>query len=260
MKCLGKGSVRPISLHLLYDRRSRLNGFYKADFRIGPDVFMNMSESVVRRCQQWPARHDFWVFNWHFNTMGPFLDKERVRKLPGRKFAIVLEVEPWDPLAFAPRDVFDGFLVLDPSVAPTEKVFPFPRPLEQGLESSHHPIREIPIIGSFGYGTPGKGFELLVEAVNREFEKAVIRINVPSGTYTSATDVIHRQDYAKHLASICKRIAKPGIEIQFTQDFMSPEELVKWCAENDLNCFLYTRRQSRKGPIVLKCQLKTQKS
>ena len=36
----------------------------------------------------------------------------------------------------------------------------------------------IPIIGSFGFATLGKGFELVVDAVNKEFDEAVVRISM----------------------------------------------------------------------------------
>jgi FkbM family methyltransferase len=192
--------------------------------------------------------YDFWVFNWHYITMAMDVPDDTIRRLPGRKFTVVLELEPSDPLALVPPNVFDGFIALDPTAPATDSIFPFPRPLEGDPRSYRRPSPNLPVkvptIGSFGYGTPGKGFELLVEAVNREFDKAIVRINVPSGNYTSWTDVIHGQDYPNYLADLCKKIAKPGIEVRFTHDFMSPEELVTWCAGNDLNCFMYTRRQA----------------
>lgn len=188
--------------------------------------------------------YDFWVFNWHFITMAGELDPESIRRLPGTKFSVVLELEPSDPLKLVPPGVFDGFIALDPSAPRTPAIFPFPRPLEGEPRRIAYTAREVPVIGSFGFGTPGKGFELLVEAVNREFDEAVVRINVPTGTYTSSTDDYHGQDYPKYIADLCRRIAKPGIEVRFTHDYMSPEALVDWCAQNDLNCFMYTRRQS----------------
>lgn len=188
--------------------------------------------------------YDFWIFNWHFVTMAPHLDPESIRRLPGRKFTVVLELEPSDPLKLVPPNVFDGYIALDPSAPLTDEIFPFPRPLEGDPRKPNSTFPDVPVIGSFGFGTPGKGFELLIEAVNREFEQAIVRINIPRGTYTGSTDDFHGQDYSKYIAALCKRIAKPGIDVRFTHDFMSPEELVDWCAENDLNCFMYTRRQS----------------
>lgn len=187
--------------------------------------------------------YDFWVFNWHFITMAPHLDPESIRRLTGRKFTIVLELEPGNPLKLVPPGIFDGYIALDPAAPATDGIFPFPRPLEGDPRNPDSSSRDVPVIGSFGFGTPGKGFELLIEAVNQEFERAVVRINVPKGTYVS-TDVIHCQDYSKYIASLCKKLAKPGIDVRFTHDYLSPEALVNWCADNDLNCFMYTRRQT----------------
>lgn len=189
------------------------------------------------------GNYDYWVFNWHFITMASQIGLEAIAKLPGKKFTIILELEPGNPLKHIQQDVFDGYIALDPAAFRINKIFPFPRPLE-GNPHAPRPRRDVPIIGSFGFGTPGKGFELLVEAINREFDKAIVRINIPEGAYTSSFDRIHGESYPRYLASLCRRIAKPGIEIQFSSLFMSPEELVAWCGDNDLNCFLYTRRQA----------------
>jgi hypothetical protein len=188
------------------------------------------------------GRYDFWVFNWHPVTMASHLDPACIAKLPGRKFTLVLELEPDDPLRGVPPGVFDAYIALDPTTPATDRIFPFPRPLDDNPRRPIPLSHDVPVIGSFGFGTPGKGFELLVDAVNREFEKSVVRINIPSGTY-AAFDGIHGQSYPKYIASLCKRIAKPGIDVCFTDKFMSPSELVSWCGGNDLNCFMYTRRQ-----------------
>jgi len=188
--------------------------------------------------------YDFWVFNWHFITMAPHVPNDVIRALPGPKFSIILELEPDNPLAFIPPHVFDGFIALDPTAPLVGNIYPFPRPLDGAHREPNGRSSGIPIIGSFGYGTPGKGFGLLVEAVNREFTKAIVRINVPPGTYTASMDKIHLQDYPSYLAELCRRIAKPGITVEFTHKFMSQDELVGWCAANDLNCFMYTRRQA----------------
>lgn len=189
--------------------------------------------------------YDFWVLNYHNATMAPHFSRDLVARLRGPKFAIVLEVEPSAPLAFAERGAFDGYIVLDPSALPTHEVFPFPRPLTATVRRPIPRKREIPVIGSFGMGTPGKGFELVVEAVNREFDHAIVRINVPASTYADGPMfAVHGESYAGHLKRLCEYIAKPGIEVQFTQAFMDDSELLSWCGANDLNLFLYTRRQS----------------
>ncbi|MCY1669392.1 hypothetical protein [Rhizobium sp. SL86] len=192
------------------------------------------------------SSYDFTVVNYHHFTMAPFLGKRQLDGLPGRKYAIVLEVEPHDCLSFCPYGWFDGYIVLDPSVRDNRpEVFAFPRPIEQMLPGNLDRLDEIPVIGSFGFGTPGKGFELVVDAVNREFDRALVRVNIPSNIYADdAMASVHGENYARYLARICRDIAKPGIDVQFTYDFLSKDELMEWCSQNTLNCFMYTRKQS----------------
>ncbi|WP_448207513.1 DUF4214 domain-containing protein [Azospirillum sp. sgz302134] len=211
------------------------------------DVAALASEGVVKpldgRPDGEPTGYDFWVFNWHFITMASRIDLESIGRLPGTKFSILLEVEPGNPLRHVAIDVFDGYIALDPSTPATGKIVPFPRPLP-GAPLRPTDTDGVPVISSFGFGTPGKGFPLLVELVNREFDEAVVRVNIPPGTYTSSFDGIHGTAYPQYLADLCRRIAKPGIDVRFSYDFMSPDELLEWCTESDLNCFLYTRRQA----------------
>lgn len=189
--------------------------------------------------------YDFYLFNYHHVTMG-WLNTDSIRQLPGKKFTIVLETLPGDPFALCPPDVFDAYLALDPTMdlPDDSRVYAFPRPLES--VPCLPPLREpeIPVIGTFGFATPGKGFERVVEAVNREFKQAIVRINIPRATYADdATFVLHRANYASYLADLCRRVANPGIQIQVTNDFLSKEQLINWCAQNSLNCFLYHRDQ-----------------
>ncbi|MGQ0739158.1 MAG: hypothetical protein ACT4OJ_08885 [Bacteroidota bacterium] len=184
-----------------------------------------------------PGGYDFYLFNYHFSTTG-WLDTKSIKKLPGLKGTLVLEILPNDPFVYCSPFHFDFYCVLDPSMTlKHKKVFSFPRPLDKytGLLSTKE--NEIPIIGSFGFATKGKGFEHVVQAVNKEFDKAVVRINIPHGSYT---DPSHQ--YAQQLADQCMAIAKNGIEVIITHNFMSKNDLIYWCSQNTLNCFLYDRK------------------
>jgi hypothetical protein len=183
-----------------------------------------------------PANYDFYLFNYHFSTTG-WLNTKSVRNLPGLKGTVVLEILPNDPFVYCSPFDFDFYCVLDPSMKfRHKKVFVFPRPLDEYAGELSTKENTIPVIGSFGFATKGKGFEHVVTAVNKEFEEAVVRINIPHGTFT---DPSHH--YAQELAAQCKAIAKPGIDVQITHEFMSKEKLIYWCSENTLNCFLYDR-------------------
>jgi hypothetical protein len=192
------------------------------------------------------GRHyDFIVFNFHPQTMQPYISPEQIAQLQTKKFAIVLEVEPSNAYAFVEAEVFDALIVLDPTIQPDGKAWPFPRPLDGVPRRPAPKTAGIPTIGSFGLGTPGKGFGLLMSAINLEFDEAKVRINIPPSTYADDyMDRVHRRPYAEYLGDLCRRIAKPGINLEVTHDFMSEVELLDWCEDNDINCFLYTRRQS----------------
>jgi hypothetical protein len=180
--------------------------------------------------------YDFYLFNYHPSTMH-WLDTKPLRKKLGFVMTIVLEVLPNDPFPLCPKNDFDTYIVLDPTInIKNKKVYAFPRPLEKIDFELPNIKNEIPVIGTFGFATKGKGFQHVVDAVNKEFDKAIVRINIPFGDF-----VPDSQKYAHFLADVCKQKAKEGIEVQVTHDFMSKKELIKWCASNTLNCFLYDR-------------------
>ncbi len=186
-----------------------------------------------------PTNFDFYLFNYHHITMS-WLDTKSIRKaLPGVKMTLVLEVSPNDPFVFCPNNDFDAYCVLDPTLNLQQKhVYAFPRPLEKFNGQIDYQEQEIPIIGSFGFATTGKGFEHVIDAVNKEFGKAVVRINIPYADYTDG-----QGKYAKALGQMCCERAKGGIDVRITHDFMDKPTLIKWCGQNTLNCFLYDRNQ-----------------
>lgn len=202
--------------------------------------YLELSEDSLSQI----GKYDFYVFNYHPVTMG-WLDTRSVKNLPGLKATLVLETLPNDPFILCPKDDFDVYCAIDPTMSIEDiRVYAFPRPLEVPDQIASYTQTEIPIIGSFGFATPGKGFELVVDAVNREFNRAVVRINIPSSTYADdRTWLFYKKNYANYLADLCRTVAKPGIEVIVTNEFLTKQELINWCAGNTLNCFLYSRSQ-----------------
>ncbi len=184
-----------------------------------------------------PSNFDFYFFNYHITTMN-WLDAKKIKNaLPGIKMTVVLEVAPNNPFVYCSPEDFDAYCVLDPTLnIADERVFAFPRPLEISKNATENEAGDIPVIGSFGFATEGKGFDHLIDAVNSEFDRAVVRINIPYATYANES---HK--FAEELAEICRRRAKAGIEVKVTHDFMTKPELIEWCARNTINCFLYDR-------------------
>lgn len=181
--------------------------------------------------------YDFYIFNYHFVQMR-WLDTRFVKKLPGFKVTIVLEVSQNSPFDCVPKDDFDAYLVLDPTCKHfLNNVYAFPRPLEVTAHgTTGYTEGEIPVIGTFGLSFVEKGFEEVVKAVNQEFDAATIRINVPNSTNITPKIV---NDFKSLLTSLD---LKNEIKVVLSNHYFNKEELIDWCAGNTLNVFLYNRR------------------
>lgn len=103
------------------------------------------------------------------------------------------------------------------------------------------PLPEVPVIGSFGFATPNKGFENIVKAVLQEFDQAVIRFNIPAADFGDSQGLAARQ-----LAETCRNmINKPGIKLDVSHDFLSRGQVLDFLARNSLNVFLYQDKTGR---------------
>jgi SAM-dependent methyltransferase len=98
------------------------------------------------------------------------------------------------------------------------------------------PLPSKPVIGSFGFATPKKGFENIVRLVQEEFDEAVIRFNIPAADFGEDKDGAK----ARGIAEKCKAlIVKPGVQIVLTHDFLDAKTMLDFLAKNTVNIFLY---------------------
>jgi hypothetical protein len=194
---------------------------------------------LTREHLEIPLGYSLYLFNFHPCNQD-WLNPSSVKKLPGIKATLVLEVLPDDPFPLVSSSHFDAYFVLDPTCRHrSRKVFAFPRPLELLAPSVMYTETTVPVVGTFGFGVEGKGIDHVVEAVKREFAEAVVRVNIPFSAYMP-------QDFQKQVDELkmkCKTIAGDSVSLRFSHDYMSKQELVDWCAVNTLNCFFYNRDQ-----------------
>ena len=109
-------------------------------------------------------QYNFYVFNYHHGSMGWLNTKKLAKQLTGLKITLVLEVSPNNPFILCPPDDFDIYCVLDPTVKINDqRVYAFPRPLETFENGTPYQEPKVPTIGTFGFATVGKGFELVVD-------------------------------------------------------------------------------------------------
>jgi SAM-dependent methyltransferase len=179
------------------------------------------------------------IYNYYPSTL-PWLKRSVARQHAVPHIGIMHEVTQAKANA-ADQRLFDFHIGPDPTLLLTNPtVFKTGR-LVTRYDRQPPPMPEIPTIGSFGFGTAGKGFERLISLVQDEFDRAVIRLNIPFASFGDATG-----DKARAIGDKCRAlIHKPGITLDLRHDFMSVEQLLDFLAGNSLNAFLYEQQHGR---------------
>jgi len=130
--------------------------------------------------------------------------------------------------------LFDYYIAADPTLLLRNPlVFKTGRLIQS--YKNNFPLPAVTTIGSFGFGTPKKGFEKIVTKVQEEFDEALIRLNIPAADFGDADG-----SNAKKIAAGCKAlIQKKGIRLQITHDFLDNKGVMDFLAQNSVNVFLY---------------------
>ena len=99
----------------------------------------------------------------------------------------------------------------------------------------------MPTIGSFGFGLEGKGFERVIETVQREFDHAHIRLHIPFSPIMDPTG-----SFAAETRRRCEQlINKPGIRLSLSHEFLDQSQMLEFLAGNTLNAFFYDQYRNR---------------
>jgi hypothetical protein len=176
-----------------------------------------------------PPKHI--VFNWHRATM-PCLTEQMVinNKKSKHYFLFHEEVIRQNYNKY----FFFGDYDIGNKRVPLSKSELLPRPLF--TYTGNYPVNEIFTVGSFGFGFWNKGFHVLVNRINMEFDNAIINLHIP---YSHFGDPDKSQTHA--VIAACRRLnVKPGIKLNITQSFLTNDEILTFLAGNDINAFLYS--------------------
>src|ERR1019366_3725239 len=102
-------------------------------------------------------------------------------------------------------------------------------------------LPQIATVGSFGFGTPNKGFEKLVSKVQNEFNEAVIRLNIPYADFGDSEGL-----NARRIANNCRKlITNKNIELEISHEFLQDADLLDFLAANSMNVFMYEDKGGR---------------
>ena len=172
------------------------------------------------------------LVNYHPFTLS-FARPDSPRRYPMPCVAVMHEMTQAEADAM-PRRFFQYYVMGDPTLRENQPyVFSTGRILP--AYDNNKPEPAIPTIGSLGFSVGTKGYQRLVSAVEQEFDRAIIRINIPANGI-----IDQRAQAARQQAELCRqRLTKPGIELRVTHDFMTDEQLLDFLASNTLNAFLY---------------------
>jgi len=197
------------------------------------------------------------IVNYHPTTI-PWVTRNWVlqRKVP--IFGLMHEFDYVSAHSIG-EDLFDFRFLPDPSIiSRASNVFPITRSLPDIGGLNLPPAKEdsdIPIIGSFGFATPGKGFGRLVKMVQRDFDRAKIRLHIPPSFFSDPTG-----EAARKVEKDCRDlIEKKGIELEVFNSFASNSDIVKFLNQNTINLFLYNQQRGRGISSVIDFAILSQK-
>jgi len=140
------------------------------------------------------------------------------------------------------NSLFDYYIAADPTLLLKNPiVFKTGRLIKEFTPVLKENKSCIPIIGSFGFATPNKGFEKLIERVQHEFDEAIIKINMPFAAFGDKNG-----DCAKTIANKCFKIVnKKNIQLEISHNFLEHPALFNFLSGNDLNVFFYEDKTGR---------------
>ena len=182
------------------------------------------------------GQYDFYIFNWHHNTLP--ISSGTIKRITGLTIGILLEVGPREMKPFLTEDMFDAYMVIDPTKEKHDKFYPFPRPLEK-VDSLLPLLSDKPVFGIFGFLVPGKDFAEPIRVAISSGIECIIRMNIPEATFTGRN--YGSLEAVKSFGERLKSFRTDKVDIQITHDYMSKPDLIRWCSQNSLNIFPYYR-------------------
>jgi hypothetical protein len=105
---------------------------------------------------------------------------------------------------------------------------------------------EIPIFGSFGFATGGKGFDKVISLVNEQYDNAVIKLIITDAFFNNDKSMI------SNIRKECEAVPrKQGIILMITHQFFEDNELLSFLESTTCNIFMYYKGEGRGISSVL---------
>jgi len=199
---------------------------------------LNNQEDYNRILEETPGIRAI-IYNYHSSTM-PWLNSSSIQTstmnigIPHEShsviFDIVCDIDPTSSSPYRlPRPLFESFgSNIDES--------------ESSIKSFilEYTDSNIPIFGSFGFGFSNKGFDKIINFVNEQYDRAIIKIVMTVAKFHPDPNISYTT------ASHCRSIPlKPDIKLMITHQFFNDNELLVFLKSNTMNIFLYDTMPGR---------------
>ena len=179
------------------------------------------------------------IYNYHPSTQS-FVTAALTRKINCPQIGLIHEVTQ-QVADKADNSLFNFHIAHDPTLLlKNPLVFKAGRLIPRYKNKFELP--ETPTIGSFGFAGK-KGQKKIVEMVQQEFDRAVVRINIPFSTFGDPDGAM-----AKAIAEDCRAVlTNKNIKLEISHDFLEESELFDFLAQNTINLFLYEPMTEQRG-------------
>ncbi|MBQ69337.1 hypothetical protein CL689_04690 [Candidatus Saccharibacteria bacterium] len=181
------------------------------------------------------------VFNYHPSTLG-WVTRKTFDGTNTCNFAIVHEVNSGvaDAVEYS---IFDFCLCPDPTLSNTHsRILSIPRFIPKFKETIREP--EVFTVGSFGFATPGKGFEKLCSLVDRQFKHAKIKLLIPKHDSEEMVSELERSS----IINACQNaVDQQHVLLEILDEFLSESDLLRFLAGNTINAFAYEGDGAERG-------------
>lgn len=179
---------------------------------------------------------DIILYNYHPLTIG-FIKKNSI-KLTNRPSIGLLHEFNYLTAYSELADLFNYRIVSDPSFfSRMPGLWSVPRIISQTPVSKYK--NNIFTIGTFGFATSNKNFDDIVKFAASNFANVRLRLHIPNSYYCDRDGKLADEVLLK-----CRNISG-HVDIEFSNEFLSKEDLILYLSKNDLNVFLYDNDSGR---------------
>lgn len=180
------------------------------------------------------------IYNYHEWTM-PWLSPQVTSSIPIPQLGMYHEITQ-DKTHNLKNNHFDGYIAPDPSLILSNPfIHKTGRLVIPYMTNDTLVPNKIPVFGSFGFGLDGKGFDKVIDQVQREYDEAIIKLHIPISDFADPDGI-----KASQTEAFCKsKITNPGICLEVSHDFVDEDQLLRFLSKNTLNLFCYEEYSGR---------------